>query len=109
MLEIIKQLALDVAEKGADFCVGTVVKVSPLTIRLEEGMELTEEFLILTEQTTEWEEQGRIRTWRDNEGDEWSYYRMVRDRKLKAGEVVALLRAAEGQQYLVLGRVRTEG
>ena len=24
MLEIIKQLALDAAEKGADFCVGTV-------------------------------------------------------------------------------------
>ena len=37
MLEIIKQLALDAAEKGADFCVGTVTKAAPLTIRLEEG------------------------------------------------------------------------
>lgn len=26
MLEIIKQLALDAAEKGSDFCVGTVTK-----------------------------------------------------------------------------------
>lgn len=42
MLEIIKQLALDAAEKGADFCVGTVTKAAPLTIRLEEGLELTE-------------------------------------------------------------------
>ena len=38
MLEIIKQLALDAAEKGADFCVGTVTKAAPLTIRLEEGL-----------------------------------------------------------------------
>ena len=43
MLEIIKQLALDVAENGADFCTGIVMAANPLRIRLEEGMELTEE------------------------------------------------------------------
>ena len=95
MLEIIKQLALDVAESGADFCTGIVTAISPLCIRLEKGMELTEEFLILTENTQEWEETGRIRTWVNSEGGEWSYYRIVR--------------AADGQQYLVLGRVRKEG
>ena len=109
MLEIIKQLALDVAESGADFCIGTVTSASPLKIRLEEGMELTEEFLILTEHVLEWEETGRIRTWVNSEGGEWSYYRMIRDRKLKSGERVALIRAEDGQQYLVLGRVRKEG
>lgn len=109
MLEIIKQLALDVAEAGADFCIGTVMAASPLCIRLEEGLELTEPFLVLTEAVLEWEETGRIRIWTDTEGDRWSYYRMIRDRRLKAGEAVALLRAAEGQQYLVLGRVRKEG
>lgn len=109
MLEIIKQLVLDVAEQGADFCVATVTAESPLTLRLEEGMELTEEFLILTESVMEWEETGRIRTWMNSEGGEWSYYRMIRDKRLKAGETVALLRAADGQQYLVLGRVREEG
>lgn len=109
MLEIIKQLALDVAESGADFCMGTVTAAEPLTIRLEEGLELTEEFLILTENVLEWEETGRIRTWVNSEGGEWSYYRMVRDRRLQTGEAVALLRAADGQQYLVLGRVRKEG
>ena len=106
---MIKQLALDVAEQGADFCVGTVTMESPLIIRLEEGLELTGEFLILTENALEWEETGRIRTWVNSEGGEWSYYRMVRDRRLKTGEAVALLRAADGQQYLVLGRVRKEG
>ena len=109
MLEVIRQLALDVAEKGADFCKGTVMEEKPLTIRLEEGMELTEEFLILTENVLEWEETGRIRTWVNSEGGEWSYYRMLRDRRLRAGESVALLRAEDGQQYPVLGRVRKEG
>lgn len=109
MLEIIKQLALDAAETGADFCMGTVTAEHPLCIRLEEGLELTEPFLVLTEHVLEWEETGRIRTWTDTEGDRWSYYRMIRDRRLRAGEAVALLRAAGGQQYLVLGRVRKEG
>lgn len=108
MLEIIKQLAMDVSENGADFCTGVVTAENPLTIRLEEDLELTEEFLILTENVLEWEETGRIRTWVNSEGGEWSYYRMIRDRKLKTGERAGLLRASDGQQYLVLGRVRKE-
>ncbi|MBR5122058.1 MAG: DUF2577 domain-containing protein [Anaerotignum sp.] len=105
MLEIIKQLALDVAESGADFTVGTVVSAEPLTIRLEEGLELTSEFLIQMENTLEREETGAISI---NDGS-WNSYRMKRDRRLKQGESVALLRAADGQQYLVLERVRKEG
>ena len=102
MLEIIKQLALDAAEKGADFCVGTVTKAAPLTIRLEEGLELTEAFLVLTEDVLQAEETGSIQI----EGGSWRAYRLKRSRALQA---VALLRADGGQQYLVLGRVRKEG
>lgn len=105
MLEIIKQLALDAAETGADFCIGTVTAAEPLCIRLEEGLELTEEFLVLTENVLEWEETGTISI----DGGTWNSYRMKRNRKLQTGEVVALMRAAGGQQYLVLGRVRKEG
>ena len=105
MLEIIKQLALDVAENGADFSVGTVVSVEPLTIRLEEGVELTAEFLVQMENTLEGEETGNVSI----NGGSWNSYRMKRDRRLKQGEYVALLRAADGQQYLVLERVRKEG
>lgn len=105
MLEIIKQLALDAAETGADFCIGTVTAAEPLCIRLEEGLELTEPFLVLTEAVLDWEETGSISI----NGGTWNSYRMKRNRKLKAGEAVALLRAAGGQQYLVLGRVRKEG
>lgn len=105
MLEIIKQLALDAAETGADFCIGTVTAAEPLCIRLEEGLELTEEFLVLTENVLEWEETGTISI----DGGTWNSYRMKRNRKLQTGEVVALMRAAGGQQYLVLDRVRKEG
>ena len=105
MLEIIKQLALDAAETGADFCIGTVTAAEPLCIRLEEGLELTEEFLVLTENVLEWEEAGTISI----DGGTWNSYRMKRNRKLQTGEAVALMRAAGGQQYLVLGRVRKEG
>lgn len=105
MLEIIKQLALDAAETGADFCIGTVTAAEPLCIRLEEGLELTEEFLVLTENVLEWEEVGTISI----DGGTWNSYRMMRNRKLQTGEAVALMRAAGGQQYLVLDRVRKEG
>lgn len=105
MLEIIKQLALDVSENGADFCIGVVTAESPLTLQLEEGMNLTAEFLILTENAQEWEETGTVSI----NGGDWNPYRMKHDRHLKTGEAVALLRAADGQQYLVLGRVRKEG
>ena len=102
MLEIIRQLALDIAETGADFCVGIVTTQQPLTIRLEEGLELTEEFLVLTENVMEQEETGTI----ELGGGEWRGYRMKRNGKLLKGEVVVLLRAADGQQYLVLGRTK---
>ena len=105
MLEIIRQLALDVAETGADFCTGLVTAEMPLTIRLEEGLELTEEFLVLTENVLEWEETGTVSI----DGGEWRSYQMKRNRALRVGETVSLLRAADGQQYLVLGRVRKEG
>lgn len=104
MLEIIKQLALDAADGGADFCIGTVTAAEPLTIRLEEGLELTEEFLILTENVREAEESGTISI----NGGSWSSYRKRRDGRLKAGEAAVLLRAADGQQYLVLGRAEKE-
>lgn len=105
MLEIIKQLALDAAETGADFCIGTVTAAEPLCIRLEEGLELTEPFLVLTENVMDWEETGTISI----NGGTWNSYKLKRNRKLRTGEAAALVRATGGQQYLVLGRVKKEG
>lgn len=111
MLEVLKQLALDAMDKGnlSDFCLGTVTSVSPLSVKLEEGLELPARFLVLAREVTDHEETGRIRIWTSTEGDEWSYYRKIRNRALQAGETVILAKAAGGQQYLILDRVKKEG
>lgn len=111
MLDIIKQLALDAVDLGsaADFCTGTVVSAAPLCIRLEEGLELTEPFLRLAEAVTDWEETGTGWLWRENQERQFYHYHFRHDRALQAGEDVALLRGAGGQQYLVLCRLKKEG
>lgn len=111
MLDIIKQLAMDAVDLGraADFCIGTVVSGAPLCIRLEEGMELTEPFLILAEPVTDWEEEGETWLWRKNEEQRLYQYHMYHNRGLQEGERVALIRAAGGQQYLVLCRAKGGG
>ena len=107
MLDIIKQLAADAVDLGraADFCIGTVVSGAPLCIGLEEGLELSEPFLILAEPVTNWEETGTVWLWRKNYEKELYEYHLYHNRGLAAGERVALIRAAGGQQYLVLCRV----
>lgn len=111
MLDIIKQLAMDAVDLGraADFCMGTVVSGAPLCIRLEEGLELTEPFLILAEPVANWEEEGMTWLWRENHERELYHYHLYHNRGLQAGESVALIRAAGGQQYLVLCRAGKEG
>lgn len=111
MLDIIKQLALDAVDLGrtADFCIGTVVSGGPLCIRLEEGLELTEPFLVLAEPVTNWEETGTVWLWREHHEKELYQYHLYHNRGLAAGDRVALIRAAGGQQYLVLCRVEKGG
>ena len=111
MLDIIKQLAVDAVDLGraADFCIGTVVSGAPLCIRLEEGLELDEAFLVLAEPVTSWEESGTVWLWRENHERELYQYQLFHNRGLHTGERVALVRAAGGQQYLVLCRVEKGG
>lgn len=110
MLDIIKQLAVDAVDMGraADFCIGTVISGAPLRIRLEEGLELEEPFLILAEPVTNWVERGTVELWRENYEKELYQYSQSHNRALSAGECVALIRAAGGQQYLALCRVEKE-
>ncbi len=111
MLEILKQLALDAIDKGslADFCLGTVVSAAPLSVRLEEGLVLPERFLVLSRNVEDHEETGKIRIWEHTEEDKWHFYRLQREKALKAGEQVVLVKAAGGQQYVILDRVKKEG
>ncbi len=111
MVEVIRQIALDALdlESLSDYVVGFVTSAEPLTIQIENGPTLTARFLILSEQVTEQEETGKIRTWTETEGDRWSFYRMIREKGLQEGERVILAKAAGGQQYMVLDRVKGGG
>ena len=108
MLELLKEIALEAVDRGsmADFCTGTVVAVAPLSIQTENGPLLPERFLLLSRNVTEHEELGQIRTWTEAEGDRWSFYRMIRGTALQDGEKVLMAKAAGGQQYIVLDRVK---
>lgn len=116
MVEIIKQLALDAVDKGSlcDFCIGTVTSVSPLSICLEQGLEIPEAFLCLTRDVTDYEEYDELRIWRTTEEKEWGdgswyEYHMKYPRALKAGEQVLLIKASGGQKYVVVDRIRKGG
>ncbi len=106
MVEILKQVIADVMESRmiADVCIGTVMTEKPLKIRLENGLELEERFLLVAERLTKHEERGRIRTWTTQEGNTWSEYRMIRDVGLKVGEKVMVWQGGGGQQYVVMDR-----
>lgn len=111
MLEIMKQLALDAVDKEslADYTIGIVSSVSPLVIQQEDGPELAERFLLLARNVTDHEERGKARIWTENEPDQWSEYRLIRQKGLKQGEKVILVKAAGGQQYVVLDRAAEGG
>lgn len=111
MIELLKEIALEAVDRGslADFCTGMVAATAPLSIQIENGPLLTERFLLLSRNVMEHEELGKIRTWTETEGDTWAFYRMIRGKDLQAGEKVLLAKAAGGQQYIVLDRVKGGG
>ena len=111
MIEVLKEMIVDVVESGmlSDVCVGTVTAEKPLKVKLENGLELEERFLLVAERLTKREERGQMKTWTEQEGDIWSEYRMIRDVGLKNGEKVMVLQCKGGQQYMVMDRWKGEG
>lgn len=82
LMEIIKTAALQAvrAEKPAELVYGQITGVSPLRIKLEQGQEIDEDFLIGTEAVS---------------------------RKWEVGERAVLLRKQGGQEYLLIDRLVT--
>ena len=81
LTQIIKKIAED-ARKAAKPCyivIGTVLKVKPLKIKVNQKLILTGEFLYLTE--------------------------TVSDKKLSKDDKVVMIRADGGQKYLVVDRM----
>lgn len=81
LTQLIKKIAED-ARKAAKLCnivIGTVLKVKPLKIKVNQKLILTGEFLYLTE--------------------------TVSDKKLSKDDKVVMIRADGGQKYLVVDRM----
>ena len=123
ILEVIKKAALEALEASGPVAVlyGKVVKTSPLEINLEQKITLTEEFLILTKNVTNYKIDLDITTSTDNadltaeineEKVDLTHKHGVAlktsitvNNSLKINDRVILLRVQGGQKYVVLDKV----
>lgn len=96
LLNLIKQAGLDAVESGNPVSVlyGTVISESPLKVNVDPRFTLTEDFLIVPEQLTDY----RVTVG----GQE-----IVIREGLKTGNRVILLRMQGGEQYVIVDRVVT--
>ena len=108
MLEAVKLLAYDVLQQEnlTDICYGTVTETEPLKIVLEQKLELTESFLVLSQNVTKHTINYSMR--RKNSDENWVYYEMIVEKQLKKGERVILIKMTGGQRYVVIDRVGEE-
>ncbi len=93
-IELIKKAAIEAVDtsKPVAFSFGVVVKENPLTINIEQKIELTEEFLILT---------NAVKLHETKINDQ----KVIIDNSLKRNEKVILIRMQGGQKFIVLDRV----
>ena len=96
--ELIKKIALKSVDqsKPVNVLYGEVIEVNPLKIRINQQKDYTEEFLILTRNVTDYD------TYIKKENGEKEKYTVYN--ALKKGEIVILLRAQGGQDFIVLDR-----
>ena len=100
-LDYIKMAAVQAVEekKPCNYVIGTVVTAKPLKIKLSDsdGLELTEEFLHLARNVTDFE--TTVIT------DELIKKKIKVHNALKKGDKVLMIRKAGGQDYIVIDRV----
>lgn len=108
MLEAVKLLAYDVLQQEnlADICYGTVTETEPIKVMLEQKLELTEPFLVLSQNVTKHYESFYMR--KKDSNDVWEHYEIIIEKELKKGERVILMKMTGGQRYVVLDRVGEE-
>ena len=108
MLEALKLLAYDVLQQEnlTDICYGTVTETEPLKIVLEQKLELTESFLVLSQNVIKHTINYSMR--RKDSDENWVQYEMIVEKQLKKGERVILIKMTGGQRYVVIDRVGEE-
>ncbi len=108
MLEAVKLLAYDVLQQEnlTDICYGTVTETEPLKIVLKQKLELTESFLVLSQNVIKHTINYSMR--RKDTDENWVQYEMIVEKQLKKGERVILIKMTGGQRYVVIDRVGEE-
>lgn len=106
MINIIKQAGVGAihAQNPVHILFGTVTKSNPLEVNVEQKFTLTEDFLILTERLTRYEENEHTHSSANGETTPPSKPLIIRA-GLKNGDKVILLRVQGGQQFVVLDKV----
>lgn len=116
LLDVIKQAGLGAvgATNPVALSNGTVMRVNPLEINVDQRFILTEDFLIVPESMTRYEidlmhthnfEDETAMTTRVKVTEEGLASKIVIREGLKIGDIVLLLRVQGGQQYVVLDKV----
>lgn len=83
---------------------GTVTKINPLEVNVDQRFTLEEDFLVITERLTRYEADLKHS---HGSGEESLLDRVVIREGLKVGDAVLLLRVQGGQKYVVWDRVIT--
>lgn len=120
LLQILRELVVQTisAGKPADYILGVVESVSPLTIRVDQREIITEEFLILTDLVRDYQVDITVSHTTENRGGGGGYAefashshdytgrkKIIVHNSLAVGESVVLIRQAGGQEYIVLSRI----
>lgn len=114
IVQAIKRAAIEAvrASRPCDYYVGTVVGVNPLEIKISQSMAISEDFLILTRNVTDYKVKVTMEakdvyhtahtdpsvTWIDKQ-------EITIHNALKQGEKVLMLRKSGGQEYAVIDRM----
>lgn len=106
------------AMKPADYCLGVVETVAPLSIRIDQKDILTEEFLILTDLVRDFSVDITVSHTTENRAGGGGYAefashnhdytgrkKIIVHNGLSVGESVILVQQAGGQEFIVLSRL----
>ena len=108
LLQVIKQAAMEAVEASdpSDFIFGTVKSAEPLTITIDQKLELTSGFLLLTSNVRDYELKITVdMTTDDDEHNVSGEQTITVHNGLKAGEKVVLIKQKGGQKFIVLDRI----
>lgn len=107
MIDVIKEIASNVlySHNFSSFYTGVVTNTSPITIALEDGLVIDENFILLSRCVTNFEEKGKIELTVCEAPKQWYDFNLVWEKALEVGENVVLVKENGGQRYLVVDRL----